>query len=450
MEERICEICGSNLLKKGPYKYKCIDCSDQDYIESRSSSEFLETTFNKEWVRQLYLGYVRKIHKYYSINHVRKSTTQAIKCFKIFDSELESQQQLNKEVYTRIINSDNRFKKIKSSLWKFLLDSNIVREDTEKEKINKIKAYINDVFEDEFYKGVEKYVSAKLAERQRQVNLNYRNPTKLITIESHIYIFRDFYIWLRQCYKNINNWGLVSESIANNFLLKCKPNSRIQVSKTLMNFYKFMKDKKIVFQVPFVYIKFREPEMKEIILDLGVQREIAKQLTEKYVECPFGALVANFAFFHGLSTSEMLNLKLSDIDIDENKILTGKRMLILDALDMLILKNYLLYRKEANKAEYKSYLFVRNDNGTDFRDTSVSKSLIRIKCYDFIGHNPSTLRFTFFFNIGSIYGPELLIQAYGLSKAMSERYANFGTEFIDLRLLDSLEKMRLNLEYLNQ
>lgn len=96
-------------------------------------------------------------------------------------------------------------------MWKFLLDSKIVREDTETEKINKIKAYINDSFEDEFYKGVEKYVSAKIAERQRQVNLNYRNPTKLITIESHIYIFKDLYIWLRQSHKNISNWGLVTE-----------------------------------------------------------------------------------------------------------------------------------------------------------------------------------------------------------------------------------------------
>lgn len=52
--------------------------------------------------------------------------------------------------------------------------------------------------------------------------------------------------------------------------------------------------------------------------------------------------------------------------------------------------------------------------------------------------------------MGSLFGPKLLIRVYGLSKTMSERYANFGTEFIDLRLIDSISEMKLKLESLNQ
>src|SRR6266487_3450221 len=73
-------------------------------------------------------------------------------------------------------------------------------------------------------------------------------------------------------------------------------------------------------------------------------------------------------------------------------------------------------------AKQKSYLFISNQ--TKLADTSMTREYIAEKVRALTGHTPQCLRITCFTALSARYGPQYLVEAFGLSLTQASRYGN--------------------------
>jgi predicted MarR family transcription regulator len=100
----------------------------------------------------------------------------------------------------------------------------------------------------------------------------------------------------------------------------------------------------------------------------------------------------------------------------------GRPPIYLLAEDFLLLERFLQRRKELPYAKKKSYLVISNQTKID--DKPMTQEYVAEKVRALTGHTSQCLRITCFAALSSLYGPQLLVEAFGLSLDQASRYAD--------------------------
>jgi hypothetical protein len=92
------------------------------------------------------------------------------------------------------------------------------------------------------------------------------------------------------------------------------------------------------------------------------------------------------------------------------------------AEDFLLLEQFLQRRKELPYAKQKSYLVISNPTKID--DKPMTQEYVAEKVRALTGHTSQCLRITCFAALSACYGPQHLVEAFGLSLDQACRYAD--------------------------
>ncbi|MED1904543.1 site-specific integrase, partial [Cytobacillus firmus] len=79
----------------------------------------------------------------------------------------------------------------------------------------------------------------------------------------------------------------------------------------------------------------------------------------------------------------------------------------------------------------KQHLIISLSSTEVYQDRSVNNSFIARKVKAFCGFTPKSLRITCFNTIASNYGPQLLVEGFGLSLTQASRYGKLEDYLIE-------------------
>lgn len=235
---------------------------------------------------------------------------------------------------------------------------------------------------------IEKFINHILIEKNLSKNtaLSYRND---------LLKFKDF---IEKRDLNLNR--LSSEDITSFIIFLKKKNysstSIVRILSGVRNFYKFL--------VGMGYVKNTEiiiesPKVERKLPDVLTEEEIKKilnvgEISRKHIR---NLAIIELFYSSGLRVSELCNLKLSDLNLEEGFIrVKGKgnreRIALLNKEAIEVLKRYLNERKNV----FDEYLFL-NSRGKRISRQSVWKIVKKYSKYAGIDKNvkPHTLRHTF-------------------------------------------------------
>ncbi|MED1636267.1 site-specific integrase [Bacillus thuringiensis] len=409
----------------------CDYCISKKRIHKEQSQEFLAEVFSKKWSANLFLKYIQYLLKLeMRYDTMCKLTRGARKVFCIAEKEFLVPNQITEEWIWNCIEKVNA-KVIKRSLITFLEKERLLKIDNDKPLIDSIGRLVESVPK-EFRRLLEVYVNEKMQYRNRQIKLNARNELKILTIKADVESFTRCVKFIVEFKPHIFSWEMIQQDDIYDFLLALTPKNREVVRKSLLVLFKLAKRKNFVTHVPILDIKSRELPPTNIPLTMDEQKKVEKAIQLNMFQCPGDSLLASLCFYHGLGSSEIKCIKISDIDIDKKKINLKNRppaYLLKDELRML--SSYLSERRGIKNVINKPYLFVSVSSGEIYRNNPVSTRFIRERVKNITDFSPKTLRITCFNIIAANFGPQLLVEGFGLSITQASRYGKLEDYLIE-------------------
>jgi hypothetical protein len=109
------------------------------------------------------------------------------------------------------------------------------------------------------------------------------------------------------------------------------------------------------------------------------------------------------------------------------------------AEDFLLLEQFLRKRQELPYAKSRSYLFISNNFKLD--DEPVGEGYVRRKVQAFTGQTPQCLRITCFTALSARYGPQYLVEAFGLSLTQASRYGSMQEFLLEEEIKQQREEL---------
>lgn len=105
---------------------------------------------------------------------------------------------------------------------------------------------------------------------------------------------------------------------------------------------------------------------------------------------------------------------LSNVDA-EKRVIHMKDIsdVCLSAIDMIILKEYLLLRETFPNSKGRKYLFIQRKR-TVYHDEAIKVYFVRTILRSFSGFNPQILRICCLIAMSNLYGSQFLREAYGV------------------------------------
>lgn len=136
---------------------------------------------------------------------------------------------------------------------------------------------------------------------------------------------------------------------------------------------------------------------------------------------------------------QIVKIKLREIDV-EKRIIHMKEIpdIYLLRIEMILLKEYLLLRKDFPNQETNSHLFIRRNRGDYLPDKKIAKTFITDAVKSFSGFGPQTLRITCLQEMAALNGPNFLREAYGISATHAGRYGSYE-EYLVEEALNNIE-----------
>lgn len=441
MEIKLCMDCGNSLTPsqiKNKQK-RCVLCVANKRIEYLVSEEYTKANFSKTWSKNIYLRYRLFLEEN---NLGKENISKFLK--KASDTFLEAEKNFNKphQITVRWVNDvankiDPRGR-YKPSLESFLIKEGIISLKDEDKRLNEaIERRINNVPE-KFRRLIEVYYNEKTFLRKRQIEKNARKPLSLKTIEADISVFLRLSKWIDEHYPKITSWGLLQEEHVHSFLVTLPNQSREIVRKDLNVLFKLAKKKRMITHIPIMDIPTREYPRSIESLTIEEQKTVAKVISHNILREPLSCLLTSLCFYHGLSSKEISSIKTNHIHLEEKCICINDRPPVyLTNEDLLILQNYAEERVKIKNINKKTYLFVSKTYS--YEDKPVSKSLINKYVKELTGHTPKRLRISCFSALSAMYGPQYLIEAFGLSLTQSSRYGKMEEFLIEEEVREQRE-----------
>ena len=133
----------------------------------------------------------------------------------------------------------------------------------------------------------------------------------------------------------------------------------------------------------------------------------------------------------------MIEIQLSTIDV-EKTIIHMKEIpdIYLMPIEMVLLKEYLLLRKDFPNHVTNSHLFIKRNRGDYLPDNAVTKTFVTKTVQSFSGFGPQTLRITCLQEMAALNGTNFLREAYGISATHAGRYGSYEEYLVEETLKD--------------
>lgn len=279
--------------------------------------------------------------------------------------------------------------------------------------------------------------------RKRQLKFQARNPLSLLTI-TDIRIFVRLVRWLQTNKGHISSWDTVQQEDIHEFLLTLTPKHREIVRKDLLVLFKLAKRKRIITHIPILDVKSRELPPVIEPLTFEEQVRIANIIKSNLYERPLECLLTSLCFYHGLTSSSIREIRLTDLSLERKTIYFSERPPVyLSEDEMILVSEYAKQRISIRNVENKTYLIVSSHLSEIYRDRPVNNHFIARKVKEIAGFTPKALRITCFNTIASHFGPQLLVEGFGLSLTQSSRYGKLEDYLIE-------EQIQSEREYLNK
>ncbi len=274
----------------------------------------------------------------------------------------------------------------------------------------------------EYRRLVEVYFNEQMSRRKRQIEQNAKKPLSLRTLENDLGLLTRIIRWLREYLPELTGWNMVQEDHVLTYLLTLPVREREVVRKRLYAFFCLARKRKLVAHVPVANYPTRELPLALEPLNREEQKALACLIRESISTYPWEAFVTALCFYHGLSSWQVLHIKMSDVDIEQKMIHVPERPPVyLLAEDVLLLEQFLRKRKELPYARQRSYLVISNYR--TLNEKPLDKSVFGRKVRGFTKCTPQRLRMTCFAALAEQYGPQYLVEACGLSLTHAGRYA---------------------------
>ncbi|MBK5243153.1 hypothetical protein [Clostridium sp.] len=278
----------------------------------------------------------------------------------------------------------------------------------------------------EFARLMEIYCNVRLELRKRQISNNEVKPLKLITISCDLNIFIKLAKWIIQEHAEVSSWDLIQEEHINEFLLTLNPTNRELVRKDLYVLFKMAKQKKIITYIPMINYPSRELPLVMEPLNINDQKRVAILIQKSIHLNPLGGFLSSLCFYHGISTKQIQSIKLSDIDLLAKKInIKDRPPVYLLIEDLISLENYSKMRTQMRNNKKRDYLIIGDRGAKIYENKPLGARAILRKVKELTGYTTKQLRITCFQSLSAIFGPLMLIEAFGLSKTQASRYGRF-------------------------
>lgn len=442
MNIKLCADCGNTLAPSQikNKKIRCALCIAKKRIEYLVSEKYTKATFSKVWSKDIYLRYSafleeNKINKVTISGILKKSSDIFLEAEKSFNGS----HQITGEWLNDVISKKGPRGGYKPSLESFLVMEGIISLKDENKRLEEaVQRRINNGSE-KFRRLIEVYYNEKRFLRKRQIEQNARKPLSMKTIEADIGIFLRLSKWIDEQYPEIESWRLLQEEHVNSFLLTLPNQTREVVRKDLNVLFKLAKKKRMITHIPIMDIPAREYPRSMESLTLEEQKVVAKAISNNVYKEPLSCLLTSLCFYHGLFSKEISSIKIDHINLEDKCIYINERPPVyLTNEDLLILKNYAEERAIIKNIDKKTYLFVPKAHS--YEDKPVSKRFINRYVKEFTDHTPKRLRISCFSALSAMYGPQYLIEAFGLSLTQSSRYGKIEEFLVEEEVREQREK----------
>ncbi|MCQ6334972.1 MULTISPECIES: site-specific integrase [Bacillus cereus group] len=444
MQNISCISCGKDLSSSSIKKKAktCSHCISKNRIQKEKSQEFLMEMFSKKWSADLFVKYIFYLEEAgMEYQTMCRLTRRARRVFYLMEKEFLVSTPITEEWLVNCLEKTNA-KVLRRSLATFLEKERLLKIDNDKLLLDSINRLIKSIPK-QFRRLLEVYTNERMQYRKRQNDFNARNPLKVLTIKSNIESFTRCVRFIVEVKPHILSWDMVQQDDIYDFLLTLTPKNREIVRKSLLVLFKLGKRKKLITHVPLMEVKSRELPPTTNPLTIEEQKNVEETIRRNMFKYPQESLIVSLCFYHGLSTSDIKHIKVRDIDVEKKQInFVNRTPVYLLKDDIVMLERYAKERKKIKNINNKPYLFVSRSSSEVYSEIPVSNLFVRKKVRKLTNFTPKILRITCFNMIAANFGPQLLVEGFGLSLTQASRYGKLEEHLIE----ELIEEQRAFLE----
>jgi integrase len=423
MKQQCCPECGGDLWPSDikDSRKSCSPCQQKKRTTYYLSETYMNTAFSTTWGKELF----KRLGVFLEEHEIRMGTRaymlpKAAAIFREAEQCFQEQGWIEKEWL------EERIKRAGVTLFPtffraFLVQEQILVETSQNEKTLQALQTRLAKIPQHYRRAMEVYFNERLAVRERQIKLNAKRPITLRTLLSDLDTLSRLVRWLTEKLPDLTGWDMVQEEHIHAFLLTLAPKTRELLRKDLSLFFRLARKRRLITHVPLMELPTRDLPRTVEPLSLEEQKILARKICNRIASSPEAALLSALCFYHGLSSSQICRLKTEHVDVERGVIyVEGRPPIYLLAEDFLLLDQCLKQRQELPYAKKKSYLFISNQTKLD--DKPMTQEYVSKKVRALTGHTPQCLRITCFTALSARYGPQYLVEAFGLSLDQAARY----------------------------
>lgn len=291
--------------------------------------------------------------------------------------------------------------------------------------------------------GFHKLFNEYLEMKSKQIYvLEKKNAVKTLKWKSVSTLFGTFFRfidWLRAAY-HVADWIEISEEMVYSYLLTYeKQQNREIIKRRLFNLFEFGRKSKLLLANPIPPFKARSYDINKENFTLKDHALLNRNLKMSSLNNPTDTLLVSLCYFHVLTSKQIRNIKLSDIDLNRRSIsIEGRPPAYLDDFEISILKNHLKitqYEREFLQISYLFFVVISNS------PNKVSKRWVLKHSKKISGYSPSFLRRVSLQYCAAMFGPEYLHDCLGISQTHAARFGNPDDWIIEDIIYDEIKSI---------
>jgi integrase len=417
----------------------CDDCLAAPKLASLLAPDVLRERVPQPWARELLERYARALAaRGYSLDGQHRRVQRAIALCSRMGIELFGVETVSWEWLREALAGESR-DGILPIFSRFLQDEGVLPDPSEEERwLQRIATGLSRVPSD-FFGPMERYTEFRLEVHRQQREQRLAHVLKLRTIDCDVSGLTRFARYLRRMFPAVTGWHLVAEQHVVEYLrsLNVHPNSRNAVRWDLHSFFAYCLRHRLVAHNPVPGEPGREAPSAIQPLTPDEQSGLLQRWVR--MDDPIESLVGLLALLHGLTSDELVRLRLADVDAETGRIRVPGRAapVVLDRLTRHGLSVYLAWRAAVPALRDHPFLLV---NGTSrFTRERVSRRYLG-ELMRRGGVTPTQLRLTCFSTVAQESGPRLLVDGFGLSPTQAGRYQGWLAYRADQALMEHAQE----------
>ncbi|WP_204319142.1 hypothetical protein [Bacillus cereus] len=283
-------------------------------------------------------------------------------------------------------------------------------------------------------------------EKERNQALERKNATKSLSwksIEGEFTVFFSLIKWLI-INESVFDWTLVSQDMINRYLLNFGNNQNRDIQKRkLYNFFEFGRKNRFLIQNPILPFKARDYYIIDRAFTRTNHKELFASIKQTSKSNPTDSLLTSLCYFHVLSSKQIREIKISDIDLFRQCIhIKGRAPAYLNELVIQYLNNHLKIIDYDRKHYDTSYLFFTVQKGSALQ---VSNKWINRHVKAVYDKTPSMLRKAGLQYCAEKFGPQFLHDCFGISLSHTGRFGNPDDWIIEDILAEELTNSEVDM-----